>query len=98
MKLMSEHKSGKSTFDKKLYKERRSKGLRGQIGYAIVVQRELDDKGNEVIVPVSGKRPPISNVRNRKDTGKAVDRRFTKPNHGGFVQQRQRASGNSRES
>ena len=62
---MSEHKTNISNWtpaQKKLYRERRTKGLRGQAGYAIVVERVFDKKGKFVeLIPVSGKRPPQSN-------------------------------------
>lgn len=67
-----------SDFDKKLYRERREKGLRGQIGYANVVQRTEDEKGNPVLVAVGFMRGPGISSRMRSHRGESPkDRKFS---------------------
>lgn len=64
-------------FDKKLYWERRKKGLRGQTGFVNMHITVNDEKGVKKSVPVGYKKGPFGRNAS-KDTSKAVDRRFTK--------------------
>lgn len=55
---MSQHKTGLSNWmaeEKKLYRERREKGLRGQTGAVTVHQTIKDEKGNEERIPLGNK-------------------------------------------
>jgi hypothetical protein len=53
------------SFDKELYRARREKGLRGQLGYANVSQSVLTEKGPMLIpkgfINVRGKKPYVGN-------------------------------------
>lgn len=54
---MSEHKTDHSNWtaeQKKLYWERRAKGLRGQTGYVQLHTTVQDDEGNDQRIPHSG--------------------------------------------
>lgn len=95
-----------STFDKALYWERRNhkviegkgkakieyiKPLRGQTGYANVTQAVEDVEGITERIPIGFKRGPgFSSRKNKAGREKAVDRRYTKPNHGKFVRDKQK--------
>lgn len=68
-----------SSFDAKLYRERRAKGLRGQIGFANVHIVSEDEKGNPQLIPVGYMRGSGQSSRmQRKESNKVVDRRNTK--------------------
>jgi len=72
---MSEHVTGLSNWtveDKKLYQERRSKGLRGQVGAVTVHQPTKDEEGNLQRIPLGTK---IGSMLSR---GKSSDRRSYK--------------------
>jgi hypothetical protein len=85
---MSEHKTGLSnwtTEDKKLYTERRERGLRGQVGVVTVYRPIKDEQGNEQRVPLSSKvgsllsRGKSSNTRAyKREEGRAVVRQQRK--------------------
>ncbi len=52
---MSQHKTSLSNWtaeDKKLYRERREKGLRGQTGAVTVHRVVKDEKGEDTLVPL----------------------------------------------
>ena len=52
---MSQHKTGVSNLtveDKKLYRDRRDKGLRGHVGFVTVYRTVKDEKGDDQRVPL----------------------------------------------
>lgn len=86
---MSEHKTGTSNWteeERKLYWERRQKGLRGQLGYVTVHRRTKDEEGNDQFVPLGTKTGSSGSRLMRSGSGRAKDSRFTKRGHRAFVQ------------
>jgi hypothetical protein len=68
-----------SEFDKKLYWERRKKGVRGQIGYVKAHAVVKDEKGEEQRIPIDYKPGPSGQPGSRaRSRQKLVDRNFTK--------------------
>jgi hypothetical protein len=53
------------SFDKELYKERRKRGMRGQIGYVNVNIYRQDDDGTGGLVPVGNRRVKTNPKRKR---------------------------------
>lgn len=84
---MSQHKTGQSNWaaeDKKLYTERRNKGLRGQLGVATVHRPIKDEQGNEQHVPLGNR---VSSLLSR---GKSSNTRAYKREEGRAVVRQQR--------
>lgn len=57
---MSEHKTGHSNWtpeQKKLYQERRERGLRGTAGYVKMHSTVKDEEGKDQLIPRSGSAP-----------------------------------------
>lgn len=86
---MSEHKIGKSNWtddQKGLYRQRRDKGLRGQLGIATVHQAVKDENGKDQLVPLGTKTGSSGSHLVRAGSGRAKDRRYTTRGHSAFVQ------------
>nr|HET6905101.1 hypothetical protein [Ktedonobacteraceae bacterium] len=84
---MSEHKTGLSNWtaeDKKLYRERRDKGLRGQIGVVTVHRPIKDEQGKEQRVPLG------RTVGSLLSRGKSSNTRAYKREQGRVVVKQQR--------
>lgn len=84
---MSEHKIGLSNWTteaKKLYQERRNKGLRGQTGAVTVHQAVKSEDGSEQHIPLAEK---MGSLLSR---GKQSDRRTYKREQGRAVVRQQR--------
>lgn len=63
---MSEHTTSHSNLtdeEKKLYRERRQKGFRGQLGYANVHTTFKDEKGESHLVPLGYRKPRKQGAR-----------------------------------
>lgn len=89
---MSEHKTSASNWTEKQktdYRDRRGKGLRGQASYANTFATVKDEEGKDQLLPIGFTRGPGRSSRlTSGGSNKAVDRRFTKKNHGDFVRAR----------
>ncbi|MDE2104883.1 MAG: hypothetical protein KGL39_47035 [Patescibacteria group bacterium] len=77
---MSEHKSGVSNWtveERKLYRDRRDKGLRGQTGAVTVFDIVKDEEGKDARVPLGDK--ISSYLSRRKSDGRRAYARHPEP-------------------
>jgi hypothetical protein len=73
-------------FDKKLYWERRERGLTGTIGYVKAHAVVKDDEGNEHRIPLDYKATPKGTQGMReRSRSRMIDRKYTKKGFKGHV-------------